>query len=115
MLMGAIELSTTVLKSYNLTLCEGKAVIRNQNRINGLIGVRNSLIPEEYHNLLAKATFIGNMVNESIVWTTDVFEDIPSRLSDLSGEDFTRYFGILQEALQSYANVFQNAEDRVKQ
>ncbi len=113
--MGAIELSTTVLKSYNLTLCEGKAVIRNQNRINGLIGVRNSLIPEEYHNLLAKATFIGNMVNESIVWTTDVFEDIPSRLSDLSGEDFTRYFGILQEALQSYANAFQNAEDRVKQ
>ena len=112
--MKNIELTSTPLKSYNLTLCEGKAVVRNQNRINGLIGVRQSLIPEEFHDLLAKATFTGNMVNEVIVWTTDAFHDTPSRLNELTGELHAKYKAILKDALQAYANAFQNAEDGVK-
>lgn len=112
--MKAIELGTTVLKNYNLTLCGGKAVVRNQNRINGLIGVRNSIIPEEYHNLLAQATFTGSVVDEAIVWTTEVFSEEPLRLSELSGEDYAKYSLILGNALQAYAYAFKNAEDGVK-
>ncbi len=112
--MRTIELSTTTLKSYNLTLCDGKAVIRNQNRINGLIGVRNSLIPNKYHGLLAKATFVGNMVNESIIWTTDIFSGEPTPLSELNDELHSKYLGILNEGLKAYANAFKKAEDGVK-
>lgn len=114
MQMRIIELSTILLKSYKLTLCEGKAVVRNQKRINGLIGVRANLIPEKYHNLLANATFVGNAVNESIVWTTDVFSNNPTRLSDLNGEDYDKYAQILCEALFAYANAFKDAENSVK-
>lgn len=112
--MKTIELGTTALKNYNLTLCEGKAVVRNQNRINGLIGVRNSIIPEEYHNLLAQATFAGGVVNENIIWTTEVFSEAPRRLSELTGEEFAKYSGILENALRAYAQAFMNAEDSVK-
>lgn len=113
--MRTIELSTTTLKLYNLTLCEGKAVIRNQNRINGLIGVRNSLIPDDHHHLLAKATFTGNMVNESIIWTTDVFSNEPERLSELTGDLHSKYLCILNEGLRAYANAFKDAEDSVRE
>lgn len=112
--MRTIELSTTTLKSCNLTLCDGKAVVRNQNRINGLIGVRNTLIPNEYHGLLAKATFVGNMVNESIIWTTDIFSNEPIPLSELDDELHSKYFSILNDALKAYANAFKDAEDGVK-
>lgn len=112
--MKTIELGTTALKNYNLTLCEGKAVVRNQNRINGLIGVRNSIIPEEYHNLLAQATFAGGVVNETIIWTTEVFSEAPRRLSELTGEEFAKYSDILENALRAYAQAFMNAEDSVK-
>ena len=112
--MKTIELGTTALKNYNLTLCEGKAVVRNQNRINGLIGVRNSIIPEEYHNLLAQATFAGGVVNETIIWTTEVFSEAPRRLSELTGEEFAKYSDILENALRAYAKAFMNAEDSVK-
>lgn len=112
--MKTIELGTTALKNYNLTLCEGKAVVRNQNRINGLIGVRNSIIPEEYHNLLAQATFAGGVVNETIIWTTEVFSEAPRRLSELTGEEFAKYSDILEKALRAYAQAFMNAEDSVK-
>lgn len=112
--MKTIELCTTALSQFNLTLNEGKAVVRNQNRINGLIGVRNSLIPEQFHNLLAKATFIGNAVNESIIWTTDVFESEPRKLSELTGGEKAKYNAVLQEALRVHASAFVDAEDSVK-
>ncbi|MCD8297232.1 MAG: S8 family serine peptidase [Prevotella sp.] len=112
--MKTTELSTTRLKNYKLTLCGGEAVVRNQKRINGLIGPRKALIPEEFHNLLANAIFMGNVANEQIMWTTDVFEGKPTRLSELSGNEFVRYNDILQRALQSYANAFHDAEDSVR-
>lgn len=112
--MKTIELSTTNLNRFNLTLHEGKAVVRNQSRINALIGVRYSLIPEQYHHLLAKASFAGNPVDEQIVWTTDVFEEEPQPLSRLAGEEKDRYAAILREALQAYALAFSKAEEGVK-
>lgn len=108
------ELSTSQLKKYNLTLCDGEAVVRNQNRINGLIGVRSKDIPAQYHGLLAKANFTGNVVNESIIWTSDVFKSEPVRLSDLHGEEHTRYNDILDDALASYASAVSTADERVR-
>ena len=112
--MKMIELSTSQLKSFNLTLCDGQAVVRNQNRVNGLIGVRESMIPEQYHGLLAKAEFTGNVVNESIVWSTGVFSSKPVRLSELKGDEAVRYDKILNEALVAYAKSVSDAEDGVK-
>lgn len=112
--MRTTELSLTPIKSYVLTLCDGKAVVRNQNRISGLISVRESSIPKQYHNLLAKATFLGGAVDESIAWTTDVFSDEPVRLSELHGEEHTRYKGILENALNEYARAFAKSDDNVK-
>lgn len=112
--MKLIELSTTKLASVNLTLNEGKSVVRNYVRINGLIGVRKSLIPSQYHGLLAKAVFGGTTINESIVWQTDVFDNFPSRLSDLSGDEYDKYKHILTEALNAYAQAFSDAENSVK-
>ena len=112
--MRTIELSVTTLSHYNLTLNEGKSVLRNQTRINGLIGVRYSSIPAQYHGLLAKASFSGNSVNESILWTTDVFENTPSKLSDLSGVEYEKYTAILNDALSFYAKAFSSAEESVK-
>lgn len=112
--MRTTELQMTPLRSYVLTLCDGKAVVRNQNRIAGLISVRESTIPAQYHNLLAKATFLGGMVDESVAWTTDVFSDEPVRLSDLSGEEYARYKGILDDAMRAYARAFAASEDGVK-
>lgn len=112
--MKTIELSTTNLNRFNLTLHEGKAVVRNQSRISALIGVRYSLIPEQYHHLLAKVSFAGNQVDEQIVWTTDVFREEPQPLSKLAGEEKDRYAAILQDALQAYALAFAEAEEGVK-
>ena len=112
--MKTIELSTTILSYYNLTLNEGKSVLRNQNRINGLIGVRYSSIPSQYHGLLAKASFNGSSVNESVIWTTDVFENTSKKLSDLNGAEYEKYINILNEALAYYAKAFSDAEESVK-
>ena len=108
------ELSSSKVKSFNLTLCNGEAVVRNQNRINGLIGVRLKETPEQYHGLLAKAGFTGNVVNETIVWTTDVFKSAPGRLSDLDAAEKARYNAILDDALKAYAAAIAPADDNVK-
>lgn len=109
------ELSKSSLSKFSLNLHEGQAVVRNQNRINGLIGVRNSAIPDTYHNLLARANFSGSPFNETIVWSTDVFESEPQRLSELSEEGFRRYKGILDDALAAYADAFKDADNTVRE
>lgn len=109
-----IELSESPIKAFNLTLCDGEAVVRNQNRINGLIGVRMQNIPVQYHGLLAKANFTGTVINETIVWSTDVFQDQPLRLTDLPVEKQDHYRSILSDALKAYAGAISNAEEPVK-
>ncbi|MBR5211006.1 MAG: S8 family serine peptidase [Bacteroidales bacterium] len=113
--MKTTELASTSVKTFNLTLHEGKAVVRNQKRVQGLIGVRYSMIPELYHGLLATATFIGNAVNESIVWSTDLFNTTPVRLSELEEDEYRRYKQVLTDAMQAYANALAGAEANVKQ
>lgn len=113
--MKTTELTSTSIKAFNLALHEGKAVVRNQKRVQGLIGVRYSMIPELYHGLLANATFIGNAVNESIVWSTDLFKSTPVRLCELEGDEYGRYKQILTDAMQAYADALAGAEANVKQ
>ena len=113
--MKTTELASTSVKTFNLTLHEGKAVVRNQKRVQGLIGVRYSMIPELYHGLLANATFIGNAVNESIVWSTELFKSTPVRLSDLEGDEYVMYKQVLTNAMQAYADAIAGAEANVKQ
>lgn len=109
-----IELSSSKIKAFNLTLYNGEAVVRNQNRINGLIGVRGASIPSQYHGLLAKAEFIGSVVNETIIWKTDVFRTEPTRLSELSPSDRSRYKQILNDALVAYASAISSADKNVR-
>lgn len=112
--MKTTELSNTPVKGFSLTLHDGKAVVRQQNRINGLIGVRQDRIPPQYHNILAQATFSGNSVNENITWTTDVFDHEPQRLGELVGTQHAKYLDILQSAFQAYANAFSDAKESVR-
>ena len=75
--MKTTELTSTSIKAFNLALHEGKAVVRNQKRVQGLIGVRYSMIPELYHGLLANATFIGKREeNKQIISSFQFNEDI---------------------------------------
>lgn len=112
--MSTIELSSTMLSACHLTMCDGQAVLRIQNRIFGLIGVRRARIPAAFHDLLAKATFTGSMANAQIVWSTDVFQSEPVRLSELQGKEKQRYAALVKQALQAYADAFQQAENGVK-
>ena len=113
--MKTTELTSTSIKTFNLTLHEGKAVVRNQKRVQGLLGVRYSMIPDKFHGLLANATFVGNAVNESIVWSTEVFKDTPRKLSELEGDEYNRYKAHLADAMQAYADALSGAEVNVRQ
>lgn len=109
-----IELSSSLIKKFNLTLCNGAAVVRNQNRISGLLSVRMSDVPKQFHNLLAKANFTGTVVNEKIIWTTDVFMSEPVRLSELSGQEYQKYSDLLNESMTVYASAISNADESVR-
>lgn len=109
-----VELSTSRIKAFSLTLCDGQAVVRNQNRIAGLLGVRMGDVPTRFHGLLAKANFMGGPGNETIMWTTDVFSSEPERLSELPADERARYSGILKDALNAYARAVADAPDPVR-
>ena len=109
------ELSISNVRDFKLTICEGRIVVRSASRINGLIGVRSELIPEQYRGLLASPIFSGNGNTEEVIWASDVFKTtIPARLSDLSDAEKTSYREILLKALRAYALAFVKAEDDVK-
>ena len=109
-----IELSSpSQVKNFDLKIHKGQAVVRNQ-RINALLGVRMKDVPPQYHDLLAKANFTGGYGNEEIVWSTDVFQDTPRRMSELNPEEKAGYKQILDEALTSYAAAIQDADKDVK-
>lgn len=108
------ELSVSNVRDFKLTICEGRVVVRSASRINGLIGVRNDLIPLQFHGLLASPIFSGIGNTEEIIWASDVFKTTPKRLSDLSGSEKSFYSNLLSEALAAYAKAFEQAEDDIK-
>lgn len=109
-----IELSSSNIRDYKLTICEGRIVVRSQSRIMGLLGVRENRIPEQYLGLLAIPIFSGSGTNEEIIWTTDRFTSSPARLSELSDDKQKHYRNILDSALQSYADAIVDAQEDVK-
>lgn len=109
-----IELTTSNVRDFKLTICEGRVVVRSQSRIFGLLGVREHLIPEQFHGLLAIPVFFGSGTNEEIVWVTDKFSASPKRLSELSGDEKEKYSILLQDALNSYAETIVDATEDVK-
>lgn len=108
------ELSVSNVRDFKLTICEGRVVVRSASRINGLIGVRNDLIPSQFHGLLASPIFSGAGNTEEVIWASDVFKTTPKRLSELSDSEKSFYSNLLSEALAAYAKVFEHAEDDVK-
>ncbi len=109
-----IELNTSNVRDFKLTICEGRVVVRSQSRIFGLLGVRENLIPMQFQGLLAIPVFSGSGTNEEIIWTTDKFSSTPQRLSDLSGDEKVNYSNIMQAALKTYAEAIADATDDVK-
>lgn len=109
-----VELTTSNVRDFKLTICEGRVVVRSQSRIFGLLGVRENLIPKEYHGLLAIPVFSGTGTTEEIIWTTDKFISRPKRLSDLSGTEKDAYNLILCNALQAYAEAIADTTEDVK-
>lgn len=108
------ELSVSNVRDFKLTICEGRVVVRSASRINGLIGVRYELIPEQYRGLLAEPQFSGVGNTEEVIWASDVFKSTPKRLSELSGVEKQSYQEILLEALTAFAKAFAKAEEDIK-
>lgn len=109
-----IELTTSNVRDFKLTICEGRVVVRSQSRIFGLLGVRENLIPVQVQGLLAIPVFSGSGTNEEIIWTTNKFSSTPKRLSDLSGDEKDKYDRLLQDALSTYAEAIADATEDVK-
>lgn len=109
-----IELTTSNVRDFKLTICEGRVAVRSQSRIFGLLGVREHLIPVQFQGLLAIPVFSGSGTNEEIVWTTDKFSATPKRLSELSGDEKEKYSILLQDALTACAEAIADASEDVK-
>lgn len=109
-----IELSTSNVRDFKLTICEDRVVVRSQSRIFGLLGVRDNLIPANYRGLLAVPVFSGSGIKEEIIWTTDRFTSTPKRLSDLQGEEKKLYSETLNSVLKAYAEAISGAPENVK-
>ncbi|MDE6272583.1 MAG: S8 family serine peptidase [Muribaculaceae bacterium] len=108
-----IELSSSNIRDFKLSICEGRVVVRSYTRISGLIGVREE-IPDHLKGLLAIPVFSGNGANEVIYWTTDMFSSTPTRMSELSDDRKKQYRKILTETLRLYAEAFSDAKEDVK-
>lgn len=109
-----IELSSSNIRDFKLTICEGRVVVRSHSRIAGLVGVRENRIPQQFHGILAIPVFSGTGINEEIIWTTDQFSSSPKRLSELPNGEQEHYKEILERALQSYADAIVDAQENVK-
>lgn len=109
-----IELGSSNIRDFKLTICEGRVVIRSHARIAGLIGVRESTIPSHFHSLLAIPIFSGSGANEEIIWATDIFKEKPKRISELNESEKEHYSQILSDALQAYADAISDTTEDVK-
>ena len=92
-----MELTVSPIRKYNLTICEGRVVVRSIARINALLDVWTKDIDVKYRRILADVAFDGAGSDEEIIWSTDVFHTTPKRLSELNDSDAESYrkiFGI---------------------
>lgn len=108
------ELSVSPVRSYILTICDGRVVVRSQSRVNALLDIWGKNLPEDYKNILADVTFDGSGADEEIIWSTDLFSKAPKRLTELTGVEAQRYRNLLQDILSAYAIAISKAEVEVK-
>lgn len=103
------ELVVSPIREYNLTICEGRIVVRSLARINALLDVWTKDLDDKYRRILADVTFDGSGSDEEIIWSTDKFHTTPKRLSELNDSDAESYREILRENLLLYAQSIANA------
>lgn len=104
-----MELSFSPIRNYNLTICEGRIVVRSLARINALLDVWTKELAPKYHRILADITFDGSGSYEEIIWSTNEFHSTPKRLSELSENEAETYRSILKETLFLYAQSIAHA------
>ena len=104
-----MELTVSPIRKYNLTICEGRVVVRSLARINALLDVWTKDIDVKYRRILANVAFDGAGSDEEIIWSTDEFHTTPKRLSELNDSDAESYRKILRENLLLYAQSIANA------
>ena len=108
------ELVVSPVREYNLTICEGRVVVRSLARINALLDVWTKGIEAKYRRILADVAFDGSGSDEEIIWSTDVFNTAPKRLSELCDSDAEFYRASLKETLLIYAKSITNAPKEVR-
>lgn len=104
-----MELTVSPIRKYNLTICEGRIVVRSLSRINALLDVWSKDLDDKYRRILADVAFDGSGSDEEIIWSTDEFHTTPKRLSELNDSDAESYREILRENLLLYAQSIANA------
>lgn len=103
------ELVVSPIRDYNLTICEGRIVVRSLARINALLDVWTKDLDDKYRRILADVAFDGSGSDEEIIWSTEAFQSAPKRLSELNDRDVETYRTILYETLLLYAQSIANA------
>lgn len=107
------ELGVFPIRDYNLTICEGRIVVRSLARINALLDVWTKNLDAKYRRILADVSFDGSGSDEEIIWSTDEFRTAPKRLSELSDSEAEFYRAILKETLLLYAQSIANAPKEI--
>lgn len=108
------ELVVSPIREYNLTICEGRVVVRSLARINALLDVWTKDLEAKHRRILADVTFDGSGSDEEIIWSTDEFNTTPKKLSELCDGDAEFYRSILKETLLIYAKSIANAPKDVR-
>ena len=108
-----IELVVSSIRDYNLTICEGRIVVRSLGRINALLDVWTKDIDPKCRRILADVIFDGSGSDEEIIWSTNEFQSTPQRLSELNKTEAEIYHKILKETLLLYAQSIAHAPSDV--
>lgn len=109
-----IELTTSPVRGYDLTICEGRIVVRSLARINALLDVWTKDLDVKYQRILADVAFDGTGSDEEMIWSTDEFISTPRRLSELGDNEAESYRAILKETLLLYAQSIAHAPKEVR-
>lgn len=80
------------------------------DRYDAIESVVNKKIDEEYRHFLAHPIVEG----DSITWFSKPYSEIPQRLSELQGEEHTKYQQIKNDTLNHYSSVIQSLKQEGK-
>lgn len=80
-------------------------------RYDSVFSVVKRAVPTNLHHFLATPEYLDD--EDKICWHVDNWNERPSRLTDLSGEEYERYKSILQDTVRTYKSSIMklNGED----